>query len=396
MRRSLASWLLAALTLACGGCRAARHVFADRLEDFYVQESQRAVRFEVPPVGAPAFDIILIHVCSLGWDDLDRAGLRDHPFWKSFDYLFTNFNSVTSYTNPSAHRLLHAPCGQMPHAALYRPIPPECGLLDELRRVGFRTYAAYDHDGRYGDFAEDLEKKDHTEPAIPLDGLSVVEHNFDGSDIIDPSALLERWWRQRQDDAAPRAALYFDTTLLHDGAHFVKDKEWWKRDRVDRYREAVLLLFADVQRFMELVAASGRPAVVVFVPEHGMGLRGSRFQPTGKRDIPLPRLTLVPVAVKVINGGPGAAGEFPRVSDAPVSHLALAEMLAAFLRRPSLAAGDSGALLESLPRTPFVSENSGVRIAEKDGQLYLYPDYWRRTLLEPEDAEVPRPRWRPK
>ncbi len=396
MKRSLAFLFLAALVLACGSCRAVSHIFSDRLEAFYAQESQRVVHFETPPAGAPAFDIILIHICSLGWDDLEAASLRDHPFWKNFDYLFTNFNSVVSYTNPSAHRLLHAPCGQMPHAALYRPIPPECGLLDELRRVGFRTYAAFDHDGRYGDFAEELKKKDRTDPALPLDGLSVVEHNFDGSDIIDPSALLERWWRQRQDDAAPRAALYFNTTLLHDGAHFVKDKEWWKRDRVDRYREAVLLLFADVERFMKLLAASGRPAVVVFVPEHGMGLRGSKMQAAGVREIPLPRLTLVPVAVKVINGGPGAAGESPRVSNAPVSHLALAEMLAAFLRRPSLAAGDSGALLESLPRTPFVSENSGIRIAEKDGQLSLYPDYRPRTLLEPEEAEFFIQRRRPK
>ena len=389
--------LLPLIFLATISGIASRHgASGDRIDTFYAQEAKRAVRFEAPPAGAPAFDILLIQICSLGWDDLDAAGLRNHPFWKNFDYLFTNYNGATSYSNPAAHRLLHAPCGQLAHEDLYRDIPKECYLLDELRRVGFRTYAAYDHDGVYGHFAEEAIKLDHADPAMPLDGLPAVEHNFEGTPIYDPYAVLEKWWRLRQADGAPRVALFYNATLLHDGAHFVKDKEWWNRDRVDRYHEAVLLLFADVQRFLDLLAASGRPVVVVFVPEHGMGLRGSRMQAAGLRDIPLPPLTMIPVAIKVINGGASAAAGSPRIIDAQVSHLALAEMLAAFIRQPSLRAADSSVLLSTLPRTPHVAENTGWKVAEFDGKFFLSGKDVRWTLLAPDAVAVPSPRWLPR
>ena len=45
MKRALAFLFLAALAPACGSCRAVSHVFSDRLEAFYAQESQRVVRF---------------------------------------------------------------------------------------------------------------------------------------------------------------------------------------------------------------------------------------------------------------------------------------------------------------------------------------------------------------
>lgn len=72
---------------------------AENLERFRLAESARKVQFQAPPARAPEFDIILLHVCSLSWDDLDAVGLRDHEFLRGFDILFTNFNSVTSYSS---------------------------------------------------------------------------------------------------------------------------------------------------------------------------------------------------------------------------------------------------------------------------------------------------------
>lgn len=98
----------------------------------------------------------------------------------------------------------------------------------------------------------------------------------------------------REESKQDLAALYYNTITLHEGAHWADDKGWWKKDRrVDNYRDFLYKLFGDVTKFFDLVSSSGRKAVVIFVPEHGMAVRGDTLQPAGLREIPLPRITKI-------------------------------------------------------------------------------------------------------
>jgi hypothetical protein len=272
------------------------------LVDFYRTESQRVVRLPSP---THDFDVIVLQVCSLGWDDLEVAGLRKDPFWSRFDYVLTNFNSATSHSSPSAIRLLRAPCGQIPHDALYRDGDDACNLFDVLRRNGYRTYSAFnwDHDGTYMGFGLEVAKWGRLDPALAVGDLPVYGIDYDGRPIQGDWAVLERWWTRRTQDGARRAALYYNTISLHDGGRSATDREWWKRDRAVKYADFTRALFRDLERFFDLIEASGRDAAIFVVSEHGLGLRGSALQGPGLREIPLPHLTQVPLAVKLVGDG---------------------------------------------------------------------------------------------
>ena len=355
------------------------------LDAFYRSESDRVVHFE--KTKAPDFDVILLHVCSLSWDDLKGVGLEADPFFKQFDYVFTAFNSVTSYSNPSAVRLLRANCGQSGHDALYHDAPQDCYLLDALRSQGYTTYFTFNHDGTYDEFADEVGALGHPgEPVKPAD-VPIQAYNFDGSPIFDDYVGLEKWWTIRQRASPGPAAVYYNTVSLHDGAHRAGDKEWWKRGRTDQYKAFVKKMFGDMTRFFDLVASSGRNAVILFVPEHGMALRGNPLQVAGLRDIPLAQITLVPVGIKLIGKGPGRDDVHQRIVSKPTSYLALSSLLASFLERTpfgpdGLTPGD---LAARLPGTEFVAENQEMRIVKKGADYFLYGKE-RKWIALPADA----------
>ncbi|MBI3596937.1 MAG: cellulose biosynthesis protein BcsG [Nitrospirae bacterium] len=341
---------------------------------FYRSESSRVVHFEKSNTKAPDFDIIILHVCSLSWDDLRGVGMEADPFFKTFDVLFTDFNSVTTYSNPSAIRLLRANCGQSSHDALYHEAPRDCYLVESLRDQGFETTFTLNHDGVYGHFADQVKALGHLDtPLLPID-LPIQAYDFDGSAIYNDYAVLEKWWALRQQSPSTAAAVYYNTISLHDGAHWVGEKEWWKRDRTVYYREAAQKLLGDVARFFDLVASSGRKAVIVFVPEHGMALRGNVLQVAGLRDIPFKPITQVPVGIKFIGRNPGR-GDIPqRVISKPTSYLALSYLMASFMERSPFESdgSESDDRIAHLPETDFVAENQEIRIAKKGAEYFLY------------------------
>jgi len=341
---------------------------------FYRSESSRVVHFEKSKTKAPDFDVIILHVCSLAWDDLKGIGMEADPFFKTFDYLFTDFNSVTTYSNPSAIRLLRANCGQSVHDALYREAPRDCYLVDSLRDQGFETYFTLNHDGVYGHFADQVKDLGHLDaPLLPTD-LSIQAYDFDGSAIYDDYDALAKWWALRQKSSSAAAAVYYNTISLHDGARWVGEKEWWKHDRTVHYREATQKLLGDVARFFDLVASSGRKAVIIFVPEHGMALRGNAFQVAGLRDIPFKQITQVPVGVKLIGRDPGGVDIPQRVIPEPTSYLALSYLLMSFMERSPFETDgmESDDRIAHLPETDFLSENQGIRIFKKGADYFLY------------------------
>ncbi len=343
------------------------------LDFFYQSESRRVISFKKPSLQDSPFDIIILHICSLSWRDLKDIGLEGDPFFKQFDYLLTNFNSVTSYTNPSAIRLLRANCGQPRHDDLYRPAEAGCYLFDSLRALGYETYFTFNFDSRFGDFAEQVRTQGHLEPPLQWTDLPIQQYNFDGSRIYDNYAVLERWWWVRQRSKADQVALYHDNTSLHDGTYWAGEQNWWKRDRAEHYREFVEKLFRDLTKFFDLVASSGRNAVIIFVPEHGMALSGSKLQAAGIREIPLPQITTVPVGIKLIGLGSHHGPIKAQIISKPTSYLALSQILASFIRQNPFGAGVAlrHNIVVDLPETEFVSENQGARIIKQSNHYLL-------------------------
>ena len=96
------------------------------LDKFYLSESTRKVEFKDPAVKPPPFDLLVINICSMAWDDLEAVGLRDNTLFSQMDVIFDNFNSATAYSGPAAIRLMRASCGQTSHAQLYKPPADQC------------------------------------------------------------------------------------------------------------------------------------------------------------------------------------------------------------------------------------------------------------------------------
>lgn len=352
---------------------------AEQVKRFRVAESARTVQFQTPSSRAPAFDIVLLHICSLSWDDLETVDLRDHEFLSGFNILFTNFNSVTSYSSMATIRLLRSGCGQATHGDLWNPTDADCYLLDRLRHHGFRSYAAMDHDGVYGDFGKFAQELGHMDVPGSNDGIPVRQFNFDDTPIVDGYGVLDRWWQQRTRDKTPRAVLYYNTITLHEGTRWASDGDSPRQPRAVHYREAAEKLFENMQRLFDQIEKSGRNAMVIVVAEHGGAVEGSSIQAPGLREIPLPQITRVPAAVKFIGGKWNRSTERV-VIDKPVSYQALSWLIAEAVRRPPFGPRAKPLDLAGIPRTDFLAEISGVQIARYGTDYYILRegDQWSR------------------
>jgi cellulose synthase operon protein YhjU len=183
--------------------------------------------------------------------------------------------------------------------------------------------------------------------------------SFDGSPIYNDHALLSQWWKERTSTpgAAP-TALYYNTISLHDGNLLPGVKS---RNSVDTYKPRLIQLVADLDKFISELEASGRPVAVVLVPEHGASLRGDKIQMSGMREIPSPRISLVPAAVKLV-GMEKSAGTAPLVVSQPMSYFGLFSFLNDLITDSPYepAARTLADRLKAPETTPFVSENADV------------------------------------
>lgn len=343
------------------------------IEGFYEGEATRVINMKKPEGAKLNFDIVFLHVCSLAWDDLREVGLENHPFFKQFQYLYTDFNSVTTYSGPAMIRVLKSNCGQVPHNAIYNDMPKECYTMDALERAGFKQWVALNHNGAYGEFAKEMVKFGHLETApMNLEAMPANQRMFDDSPVYDDYAVLEQWWRARRETDQP-AVLYYNTVSLHDGSHWATDRAWYKRDRKALYHEFASKLLDDLGKFFWLLEKSGRNVIVVFVPEHGVALRGSTTQAPGLRDIPLPTITNVPVGVKLIGEGFNGRPLHQTIIDKPTSYLAFASQLAFFIdKNPFNADGlIPKKMLDELPTTDHVAENQSATVLRNGQKFYL-------------------------
>jgi len=353
--------------------------FDQQLAAFRANEEGRRVNFTPLTTDANAqFDIIVVHICSLSWDDLDVVKARDNPLFSRFDYIFQNFSSAASYSGPAAIRVLRAACGQQPHKALYEPAPPECHLFAQLAQAGYTPQALLNHNGRFDDFRGTVIREIGV-PGVTIpsnDGLPVAMKEFDGSPLVGDYDVLARWYKQRLAAGGGPVALYYNTVSMHDGNRLPGANA--NLTSLQSYPIRLQMLLGDIDRLIDLVAQSGRKAVIVFVPEHGAALRGEENQIAGMREIPTPNIIHVPVGVKVV-GLPAGSERTGGVTtiDAPTSFLALAQLLANLVGNSPFATGAPplAQYASNLPQTRMVGENEGtVTMTTPTGYVIHTPD----------------------
>lgn len=338
------------------------------LDAFYKTQGERQVAFS-PPAQGPDFDVVILQICSLAWDDLKLAGLeRDGPMAR-FDLLFRQFNSATAYSGPAAIRLLRSTCGQTPHSALYQSAPQSCYLFEQFANAGFQPRMLLNHDGRFGNMLSEIQS--YGGLAVKPDDISDLPDlwlAFDGSPVKDDHAALTRWLKQRQQAPAGRMALFYNSTSLHDGNHPAGAKA--DASSAAAYGERARRLLDDINRFLDDLEASGRKTVVIMIPEHGAGSRGDRMQIPFMRENPSPAITLVPVGVRLVGlPKPAAQVEIKQ----PASYIDLAELIRDMLQQNPYAAGgpDARTLASGIGGTPYVAENEGSVVARYGPHFHI-------------------------
>lgn len=339
-----------------------------QLKQFYQVEAQRKITLSAGGQ-TPPFDVIVLNVCSLGWDDMDFVGLRDHPLLQRFDVVFNQFNTAASYSGPGLIRLMHGTCGQMPQKAMYGGLDPQCYVFPSLEKIGYRTTGLMNHDGVYDKFGETVIQTGGLAGKMEDNRTAPVSmHSFDGTPIYSDHALLSQWWKDRPNKGAQPVALYYNSISLHDGNRV---PGLTSRSSADTYKPRLTQLLADFDKFLTELESSGRPVVVMLIPEHGASLRGDKLQISGMREIPSPRVTLVPAAIKVV--GPGfVRPTSPLLVEKPTSFYGMFSLLNDMLARPPFGASAPplAGRLASIPATALVSENEDVVVMGNQAQGY--------------------------
>lgn len=339
------------------------------LDDFFKTEATRHTQFPAPSEQAAAFDVIVLNICSLAWDDLDAVGLRDNALLQRMDVVFDRFNSATSYSGPAAIRLLRASCGQPRHQALYEPAPEQCLLFQNLANLGFRSETLMNHNGRFDGFGDEISAQGMPQPALSSQSFSRALAGFDGSPIARDFDVLSGWWKQRQQQSDARVGLFYNSISLHDGNRIVGADG---NAQSAEYRPRAQRLLDDISRFIDELERSGKPVAVLLVPEHGAALHGDRMQIAGMREIPRPSITQVPVGLKLIGMTPAASSGQPVHVQQPTSFLALSELVSRlYSAQRNGSQVDIDALTANLPRTEPVSETAGAQVIEHAGQPYV-------------------------
>ncbi|RDI99559.1 cellulose biosynthesis protein BcsG [Dyella solisilvae] len=360
------------------GANATTGTWDQQLAAFRDAEKARHVAFFPMDKDASAqFDIIVVHICSLSWDDLDVVNMTNNPLFSRFDYLFKNFSSAASYSGPAAIRVLRASCGQQAHKDLYNPAPQDCHLFADLAAAGYDVQLLLNHDGRFDNFRGEVDKEIGVPGLQPPsnEGLNPELKAFDGSVIVGDYDVLARWYQGRLAKGGGPVALYYNTVTLHDGNKVPSNPNLTS---LQSYPIRLNMLLNDVDRLINVVSQSGRKAVLVFVPEHGAALRGDAGQVSGLREIPTPRIVRVPVGIKLI-GLPQdkSAQGHTVVIDAPTSYLALAQLLSNLIAKSPFKAGAQPLpqYAADLPQTRLVGENEQtLTMSTPTGYVVHTPD----------------------
>ena len=351
------------------------------IQHFYQEQSELVLPASE---GSANFDILMINICSLSWDDLRYTELDRHPLFQQSQIILDNFNSASSYSGPAALRLLHASCGHQPHDDLFGQTPQQCLLTERLAELGYSRELLLNHSGEFDDFRGLLHQHGGFEPNDDVDTTAapIAMIGFDGTPIRDDYRILSDW--VSQPTVSPRFGFY-NTTSLHDGNQlpdFAGNSMDSFRTRTETMLDQLLQLYQDIRE-------SGRNVLVVIVPEHGAALRGDKVQLPGLREIPSPTLTHVPVLISLF----GEGVDYNSIDQQRITRLTGPFAIAAAIQTIQAQQPFSGgeyqpqAVAEALPVTPWVAENQDVKVMEFQQRILLqleqqdwvrYPIEWQR------------------
>ena len=346
------------------------------LSDFYTHQSTLVSQFP-PALGndAAPFDVLILNICSLAWDDMEDVGLSQHPLWNKMDVLFDDFNSAATYSGPAVLRLLRASCGQLPNAGLYQPASKQCFLFENLKQLGFDEAMVMNHTGRFDNLIGQVKDNGDMQATLfPFGDLRPVMTGFDGSPIYRDGQVLSKWWQQRLDNASAREAMFYNTISLHDGNRVIDPTSG--KTVTAEYKPRLQNVLDDLSGFIDRLQASGKPVLLVIVSEHGAALRGDLMQIKGMREIPSPTVTHIPAGVKLINAKATLSGA-PVHIRTPASYFALSELInhlvdGAAWKNPNF---DLNAVITSLPQLDHVvAENEGSVMMRFNNTHYLRLD----------------------
>lgn len=337
------------------------------LDNFYAQERKKKLVFNNPQ--DKSFDVLFINICSLAWDDLQTVGLHEHALFKQMDLMFDNFNSATSYSGPAVKRLLSSCCGQPSHKELYDDSQPSTLLMSQLDALGFEAQGLLNHTGEFDGFKDILYKDNQLiRPDIGFNTLQRTIIGFDGTPVWNDLDVLTRWWQTRLQNDNDSVALFYNTITLHDGNRIALPNGGSRRGD---YRELASNMLAELTAFVQQLEASGRPIMVIFVPEHGASLHGDLMQIAGMREIPSTAITYVPVGVKFINIDTQVTDTLPIRVKQPSSYFALGELLNHYLNAPTEQALDLNSIAAQLSPTDWVAEYDDTVVLQYQGQSYI-------------------------
>ena len=340
-----------------------------KLQRFFSEQQGVSIDLR-SPTGTPPFDLVFLSVCSLSWDDLRAVEQDRSAFIQRFDLLFKHFNTGASYSGPAVLRLLQSGCGQVPQGALYQVAPSHCYLFEQLARIGFQTQVRLNHQGELADFAQQLNLYGHVGKVVPPPSdLPAAMKGVDGTPVRGDLATLQSWVARPGTTPSAARALLYNTVTLHDGNDLAAGGPQTSKDT---YAGVLRQLTNDLQEFMRQIEASGRPTVVVLVPEHGAGINGDARQVRGLREIPTPRLTDVPAGVALLGFGIDRSKMPQIVLDRVASYTALIGAIDTLLRAPHGTAPQAlKRYAQQIPSTTWVSENDGTVVLKAQGRTYM-------------------------
>ncbi|WP_298769561.1 cellulose biosynthesis protein BcsG [uncultured Shewanella sp.] len=345
--------------------------------DFFSSQAKKIIPIENNNINAP-FDILILSICSLAWNDLKMTKLSSHPIFNSFDIMFDNFNSATSYSGPALIRLLRANCGQETHEQLFEnPTSNECYLFENLKKIGFNENLLLNHDAIYDSFLNKLQEngKLDTQP-IKTTHLPPYLKSFDGSIIFRDKDVLNLWWSKRRSIKNNNIVALYNTISLHDGNRIINTDTL---SNINSYQLRLKNLLDDLYQFFKQLNQSKRKLVVLLIPEHGANLKGDQFQIPGMREIPSPAIINIPVGIKFF-GYQQEKKYAPLMINAPSSYLAIAKLISNLMKNSTYQSEtiEVEQLAKDLPITPIVAQNASTTLMKIQNTFYisLNDDSW--------------------
>lgn len=343
------------------------------LRKFYDEQRQKLVDGFLSPKAAPDFDVIVLHVCSMAWADIQASKLSAHPILTQADVVFKQFNTVSSYSGPATLRFLRSSCGQGLQKDLYGPLNAQCSLYNGLRLSGFKVQMGMNHDGAFDQFKTSVLKNlpEGVEDALSHKSVAVGARAFDGSQIGRDEDYLNTWWASRLRKPETPMAYYYNTISLHDGNALPGSTT----GSLASYPVRLERLLDDFQAFIQTLKKSEKKVLLMIVPEHGAGLTGEYGQLPGLREVPSPAITLAPVLAYWIDPEYTRNPEYnyPIEVKQPTSYLAVSDFIARWLKLSAAVRSKPTwpLIVGDLPTTPFVSEEGDITVVEQQNQYWI-------------------------